>query len=78
MSVKIRLQRHGRKQAPYYHIVVADSRAPRDGRFISKLGTYNPVTNPATIDLNLNKAVEWLFRAHSPRIPPVLFSRTKE
>jgi len=66
MSVKIRLQRHGRKKRAFFHIVVADSRAPRDGRFISKLGTYNPVTNPATIDLNLNKAVEWLFKGAQP------------
>ncbi|NHX21873.1 30S ribosomal protein S16, partial [Escherichia coli] len=52
MSVKIRLQRHGKKGKPFYHIVVADSRAKRDGRFIQKLGTYNPITNPATIDLD--------------------------
>jgi small subunit ribosomal protein S16 len=66
MSVKIRLQRHGRKKRAFFHIVVADSRAPRDGRFISKLGSYNPVTNPATIDLNLDKAVEWLFKGAQP------------
>ena len=66
MAVKIRLQRHGRKKRAFFHIVVADSRAPRDGRFISKLGTYNPVTNPASIDLNLDKAVEWLFKGAQP------------
>jgi small subunit ribosomal protein S16 len=57
MPVKIRLQRHGRKGKPIYHIVVADARAPRDGRFIERLGLYNPNTNPATIDLNVYKSV---------------------
>ncbi|MFN3528361.1 MAG: 30S ribosomal protein S16 [Bacteroidia bacterium] len=66
MSVKIRLQRHGRKGKPIYHIVVADARAPRDGRFIERLGLYNPNTNPATIDLNLDKSVEWLFNGAQP------------
>ena len=60
MAVKIRLQRRGRKQAPFYHIVIADSRAPRDGRFIEKIGTYNPLTIPATIELNRDRAYEWL------------------
>ena len=60
MSVKIRLQRHGKKGKPFYHIVVADSRARRDGKFIAKLGTYNPITNPATIDLDVDAAVKWL------------------
>jgi small subunit ribosomal protein S16 len=60
MATKIRLQRHGRKAKAFFHIVVADSRAPRDGRFIEKIGTYNPVTNPATIELNLDRAVYWL------------------
>ncbi len=60
MSVKIRLQRHGKKGKPFYHIVVADARARRDGRFIEKLGTYNPVANPAIIDLNVDAAVKWL------------------
>lgn len=60
MSVKIRLQRHGKKGKPFFHIVVADSRARRDGRFIEKLGTYNPITNPATIELNVDSAVKWL------------------
>lgn len=66
MATKIRLQRHGRKKRAFYHIVVADSRAPRDGRFIEKLGTYNPITNPATIDLNLDLAVKWLLNGAQP------------
>ncbi|MEM9837047.1 MAG: 30S ribosomal protein S16, partial [Bacteroidota bacterium] len=52
MPVKIRLQRKGRRKRPFYHIVIADSRSPRDGRFIEKIGTYNPMTNPATIELD--------------------------
>ena len=60
MAVKIRLARHGKKGYPFYHIVAADSRAPRDGRFIEKLGTYNPNTNPATIELNSDRALYWL------------------
>ncbi|MXS72651.1 30S ribosomal protein S16 [Flavobacteriaceae bacterium W22] len=66
MSVKIRLQRHGKKGKPFFHIVVADSRARRDGRFIEKIGTYNPVTNPATIDLNVDAAVKWLNNGAQP------------
>ncbi len=66
MSVKIRLQRHGRKQAPYYHIVVADSRAPRDGKFIENLGFYKPQTVPATIELDVQKAVKWLENGAQP------------
>ncbi|MDO4763183.1 MAG: 30S ribosomal protein S16 [Flavobacteriaceae bacterium] len=66
MSVKIRLQRHGKKGKPFYHIVVADSRAKRDGKFIEKLGTYNPITNPATIELNLDSAVQWLNNGAQP------------
>lgn len=66
MSVKIRLQRHGRKQAPYYHVVVADSRAPRDGKFIEKIGAYNPTTVPATIELNVDQAVKWLLNGAVP------------
>ncbi len=66
MSVKIRLQRHGRTHAPYYHIVVADSRAPRDGKFIEKLGMYNPTTVPATIELNVDSAVQWLNNGAQP------------
>ena len=60
MAVKIRLQRHGRKKAPFYHIVIADSRSPRDGKFIAKIGTYNPMTVPATIELDRDAAFSWL------------------
>lgn len=66
MSVKIRLQRHGRKRYPFYHIVIADSRAPRDGRFIEKLGIYNPNTNPATIELDADRALDWLQKGAQP------------
>lgn len=66
MPARIRLQRHGKKNQPFYHIVVADGRAPRDGRFIEKLGTYNPLTNPATIELNFDSAVEWLKNGAQP------------
>lgn len=66
MSVKIRLQRHGRKQAPYYHIVVADSRAPRDGKFIENIGYYKPQTVPATIELDAAKALSWLEKGAQP------------
>jgi small subunit ribosomal protein S16 len=66
MSVKIRLQRHGRKQAPYYHIVVADSRAPRDGKFIENIGYYKPQTVPATIELDADKALSWLEKGAQP------------
>jgi small subunit ribosomal protein S16 len=66
MATKIRLQRHGRKKRAFFHIVVADSRAPRDGRFIDKIGTYNPITNPATIDINLEKAVQWMANGAQP------------
>ena len=60
MAVKIRLQRHGKKNFAFFHIVVADSRSPRDGRFIEQLGSYNPNTNPATIILDGEKALKWL------------------
>ncbi len=60
MAVKIRLQRHGKKNFAFFHIVVADARAPRDGRFIEQLGSYNPNTNPATIILNGERALAWL------------------
>ena len=60
MAVKIRLQRHGKKNFAFFHIVVADSRAPRDGKFIEQLGSYNPNTNPATIALDADKALAWL------------------
>ena len=66
MPVKIRLQRHGRKRYAYYHIVVADGRAPRDGRFIERLGSYNPNTNPATINLDFDKALNWLSNGAQP------------
>ena len=66
MPVKIRLARHGRKKYAYYHIVVADSRAPRDGRFIERIGSYNPNTNPATINLNFEKALGWLQNGAQP------------
>jgi small subunit ribosomal protein S16 len=60
MAVKIRLARKGRKKLAYYHIVVADSRSPRDGRYIEKIGSYNPLTNPATIEIDFDKALGWL------------------
>jgi small subunit ribosomal protein S16 len=66
MPVKIRLQRKGRKQRPFYHIVVADARSPRDGRFIERLGTYNPMTKPATIDIDRQRAYEWLTQGAQP------------
>ena len=66
MSVKIRLARHGRKQHAYYHIVVSNSRSPRDGRFIERIGSYNPNSNPATIDLDFDKAIEWLNNGAQP------------
>ena len=66
MPVKIRLQRHGSKKRPFYFIVVADARSPRDGKFIQKLGTYNPLTTPATIQLDRQKALEWLHKGAQP------------
>ena len=60
MATKIRLQRHGRKSYAFYSIVIADVRAPRDGKFIEKLGTYNPNTDPATVDLNFDRALYWV------------------
>ncbi|MBK6623318.1 MAG: 30S ribosomal protein S16 [Saprospirales bacterium] len=66
MAVKIRLQRKGRKKTPFYHIVIADARAPRDGRFIEKLGTYNPMTKPATIEIDRDKAYDWLVKGAQP------------
>ncbi len=66
MPVKIRLSRHGRKRHAFYHIVVADSRAPRDGKYIERIGSYNPNTNPATIDLNFDKALTWLSNGAQP------------
>jgi small subunit ribosomal protein S16 len=66
MPVKIRLQRHGRKGKPFYWIVAADSRSKRDGKLLEKIGTYNPNTNPATIDLDIDKAVTWLQNGAQP------------
>ena len=66
MSVKMRLARHGRKRYAFYHIVVANSRAPRDGRYIERIGSYNPNTNPATIDLDFDKAYDWLEKGAQP------------
>lgn len=66
MPVKIRLQRHGKKGKPFYWVVAADSRAKRDGRFLEKIGTYNPNTNPATINLDVDKAVTWLQNGAQP------------
>ncbi|MBV42813.1 MAG: 30S ribosomal protein S16, partial [Crocinitomicaceae bacterium] len=60
MATRLRLQRHGKKGKAFYHVVAADARAPRDGRFIEKVGTYNPNTNPATIEVNHDRAVHWL------------------
>jgi len=66
MPVKIRLQRHGSKKRPFYFIVFADARSPRDGKFIQKLGTYNPLTVPATIQVDRQKALEWLHKGAQP------------
>jgi small subunit ribosomal protein S16 len=66
MPARIRLQRHGKKGRPFYHIVIADGRAPRDGRFIEKIGTYNPITNPAEIILDFDKALTWLQNGAQP------------
>ena len=66
MPVKIRLQRHGKKGKPFYWIVAADARAKRDGKYLEKIGTYNPNVNPALIDLNVDKAVQWLQNGAQP------------
>lgn len=66
MPVKMRLQRHGSKKRPFYFIVVADARAPRDGKFIQKIGTYNPLTVPATVQLDRQKALDWLQQGAQP------------
>jgi small subunit ribosomal protein S16 len=66
MSVKIRLARRGRKKLALYDVIVADARSPRDGKFIEKIGTYNPVTNPATINIDDQKAFEWLMKGAQP------------
>lgn len=66
MAVKIRLRRMGSKKAPFYRVVVADSRYPRDGRFIEEIGTYNPLTDPATIKIDAGKAQKWLGNGAQP------------
>ena len=66
MPTKIRLQRHGKKGSAFFHIVIADGRAPRDGKNIEKLGTYNPTTNPATVDINFDRALHWLSSGAQP------------
>jgi small subunit ribosomal protein S16 len=66
MSVKIRLQRHGKKGKPFYWVVAADARSKRDGKYLEKIGTYNPNTNPATIEINLDSAVQWLHNGAQP------------
>lgn len=66
MATKIRLARRGRGKRPFYHIVVADARSPRDGRFIEKIGVYNPLTQPATIELNTERAFEWVMNGAQP------------
>lgn len=66
MPVKIRLQRHGSKKRPFYFIVVADARAPRDGKFIQKIGTFNPVADPAVVQIDRQKALEWLHKGAQP------------
>jgi small subunit ribosomal protein S16 len=66
MATKIRLQRFGKKNKPFYHVVVADARAPRDGKFIERLGSYNPNTNPATIEINFDKTLDWVNKGAQP------------
>ena len=66
MATRIRLQRHGRKNYAFYSIVIADARAPRDGRFTEKIGTYNPNTNPSTVDLNFDRALYWVLVGAQP------------
>ena len=66
MPLKIRLQRHGKKGKPFYWIVAADSRAKRDGKYLEKLGTYDPLTNPATVNLDVDSAVKWLQNGAQP------------
>ncbi len=66
MPVKMRLQRHGSKKRPFYFVVVADARAPRDGKFIQKIGTYNPLTVPATVQIDRQKALDWLHKGAQP------------
>ncbi len=68
MAVKIRLRRMGAKKAPFYRIVVADSRYPRDGRFIEEIGTYNPLTNPAEVKIDAEKATDWIKNGAQPTV----------
>ncbi len=68
MAVKIRLRRMGAKKAPFYRIVVADSRFPRDGRFIEEIGTYNPLTNPAEVKIDTEKAADWIKNGAQPTV----------
>ena len=77
MPTKIRLQRRGKKGQAFYHIVIADGRAPRDGRFIEKIGTYNPLSKPADIDIDIDKALEWLQKGAQPSdtVRAILFYR---
>ncbi|MCM3713167.1 30S ribosomal protein S16 [Halalkalibacter oceani] len=66
MAVKIRLKRMGSNKAPFYRVVVADSRAPRDGRFIEEIGTYNPLTQPAKVNIEEEKALDWMLKGAKP------------
>ncbi|QSO49535.1 30S ribosomal protein S16 [Alicyclobacillus mengziensis] len=66
MAVKIRLKRMGAKKAPFYRLVVAESRSPRDGRFVEELGTYNPLTQPAQVNINEERALQWLQNGAQP------------
>ncbi len=66
MATRIRLQRRGKKNQPFYHIVIADGRAPRDGRYIEEIGTYNPLTNPASVNLNFDRALYWVENGANP------------
>ncbi|WP_101843861.1 30S ribosomal protein S16 [Halobacillus sp. Marseille-P3879] len=66
MAVKIRLKRMGSKRNPFYRVVVADSRSPRDGRFIEQIGTYNPVANPVHVDIDADKAMDWMSNGAQP------------
>ena len=66
MAVKIRLARRGRRKRPYYHIIVADGRSPRDGKFIENIGSYNPMSSPATIELDVDKALDWINKGAQP------------
>ena len=73
--VKIRLQREGKKKAPFYHIVVADSKSPRDGKIIEKIGTYNPMTEPSTIVLDQEKVAQWIKNGAKPTDTVKSFNR---